>query len=79
MTQGGEQDCGVLRRSSWGTASVRHLLAYFLTRQGRHEAASPQFRPVDGYVDALPWRYWNDPAAVYCLWRDRAVKGARRS
>ena len=59
------------------TASVRHLLAYFLTRQGRHEAALLQFRLVDGYVDALPWRYWEDPAAVYCLWRDRAVKGAR--
>lgn len=61
------------------TASVRHLLAYFLTRQGRHEAALQQFRLVDGYVDALPWRYWEDPAAVYCLWRNRAVKGVRRS
>ncbi|MFC8389775.1 hypothetical protein [Streptomyces sp. NPDC057238] len=61
-----------------GRASVRHLLAYFLTRQGRHDAALLQFQLVDGYVDALPWRYWNDPAAVYCLWRNRAVKGARR-
>ncbi|WP_030856164.1 hypothetical protein [Streptomyces sp. NRRL S-37] len=47
-----------------GAASVRHLPAYFLTRQGRHEAALLQFRLVDGYVDALPWRYWEDPAAV---------------
>ncbi|MGC0373537.1 hypothetical protein [Streptomyces sp. SAI-229] len=61
-----------------GAAPVRHLPAYFLTRQGRHEAALPRFRLVDGYVDALPWRDWDDPAAVYCLWRDRAVKGARR-
>ncbi|MEU7468675.1 hypothetical protein AB0A94_08970 [Streptomyces sp. NPDC044984] len=60
------------------TAAVRHLLAYFLTRQGRHEAALLQFRLVDGYVGALPWRYWEDPAAVYCLWRNRAVKGVRR-
>ncbi|MFI8307860.1 hypothetical protein ACIF80_31465 [Streptomyces sp. NPDC085927] len=61
-----------------GTAAVRHLLAYFLTRQGRHDAALEQFRLVDGYVDALPWRYWDDPAAVYCLWRDRAISGASR-
>ncbi|MFE9773659.1 hypothetical protein ACFYOV_18715 [Streptomyces sp. NPDC005931] len=60
-------------------AAVRHLLAYFLTRQNRCGAALEQFRLVDGHVDALPWRYWNDPAAVYCLWRDRAVKGARRT
>ncbi|PWI10865.1 hypothetical protein DIZ27_08280 [Streptomyces sp. NWU339] len=57
-------------------AAVRHLLAYFLTRQSRHHAALEQFRLVDGYVNAMPWRYWDDPAAVYCLWRNRAVKGA---
>ncbi|MFI8191528.1 hypothetical protein ACIF8T_22365 [Streptomyces sp. NPDC085946] len=60
------------------TARVRHLLAYFLTRQGRHDAALEQFRLVDGYVDALPWRYWSDPAAAYCRWRDRAVRGSGR-
>ncbi|MCX2926110.1 hypothetical protein [Streptomyces sp. NEAU-W12] len=59
-------------------ASVRHLLAYFLTRQRRHDEALQQFRLVDGYVNAAPWRYYDDPAAVYCLWRNRAVKGARR-
>ncbi|MFC8423478.1 hypothetical protein ACFUN7_21850 [Streptomyces sp. NPDC057236] len=47
-----------------GTASVRRPPAYFPTRQGRHEAALRQFRLVDGYVDILPWRYWDDPAAV---------------
>ncbi|QES46609.1 hypothetical protein DEJ50_00840 [Streptomyces venezuelae] len=60
------------------TADVRHLLAYFLTRQNRHAAALAQFRLVDGYVDALPWRYWSDPAAAYCRWRERAARGARR-
>lgn len=59
-------------------AEARHLLAYFLTRQGRHEAALEQFRLVDGYVDALPWNYYNDPAGSYCHWRDKAVRGARR-
>ncbi|MEV8592808.1 hypothetical protein [Streptomyces sp. NPDC052012] len=59
------------------TAAVRHLPAYFLARQGRHEAALLQFRLVDGCVGALPWRNWEDPVAVYCLWRNRAVKGVR--
>ncbi|WP_261675953.1 hypothetical protein [Streptomyces lusitanus] len=57
--------------------AVRHLLAYFLTRQNRCAEALQQFRLVDGYVNALPWRYYDDPAAVYCLWRDRAVAGVR--
>ncbi|MFD6966911.1 hypothetical protein [Streptomyces sp. NPDC059979] len=59
-------------------AEVRHLLAYFLTRQKRYDAALAQFRLVDGYVDALPWRYWSDPAEAYCHWRDRAAHRARR-
>lgn len=60
------------------TAEVRHLLAYFLVRQKRHDAALAQFRLVDGHVDALPWRYWSDPAAAFCHWRDRAAHRARR-
>ncbi|MER7829194.1 hypothetical protein [Streptomyces sp. NPDC095602] len=56
---------------------ARHCLAYFLTRQGRFEAALEQFRLVDGYVAAFPWTYYGDPAAVYCHWRDKAVRGAR--
>ncbi|MFB6553952.1 hypothetical protein [Streptomyces sp. NPDC056405] len=36
---------------------VRHLLAYFLYRQGRYRAAREQFRHVDGFTEALPWRY----------------------
>ncbi|MFI1417714.1 hypothetical protein ACH4VX_06925 [Streptomyces sp. NPDC020731] len=47
--------------------------------EGRFDAALEQFRLVDGYVDAFPWRYWDDPAAVYCLLRDRAVRSAGRS
>ncbi|MFE0538315.1 hypothetical protein ACFW20_30275 [Streptomyces nigra] len=36
---------------------VRHLLAYFLYRQGRYRAAREQFRQVDGFTEALLWRY----------------------
>ncbi|MFD5236779.1 hypothetical protein [Streptomyces tendae] len=36
---------------------VRHLLGYFLYRQGRYRAAREQFRHVDGFTEALPWRY----------------------
>ncbi|MEV8591100.1 hypothetical protein AB0424_29585 [Streptomyces sp. NPDC051180] len=59
-------------------APTRHLLAYFLTEQGRHAEAVQQFRLVDGYVNAMPWRYFDDPAAAFCRWRDRAVRGGRR-
>ncbi|MER7816168.1 hypothetical protein [Streptomyces sp. NPDC096153] len=45
---------------------------------GRYDAGLEQFRIVDGYVDALPWRYRTDPAGVCGDWRDRAVRGARR-
>ncbi|MFI5802591.1 hypothetical protein [Streptomyces sp. NPDC051561] len=59
-------------------ASARHLLAYFLVRQRRYEAALEQFRLVDGYVDAAPWRYFGDPAGIYCATREVAVKGAAK-
>ncbi|MEW1684730.1 hypothetical protein [Streptomyces sp. NPDC093594] len=36
---------------------ARHLLGYFLFRQGRYRAAREQFRHVDGFTEALPWRY----------------------
>ncbi|MEV5868171.1 hypothetical protein [Streptomyces tendae] len=38
-------------------AEVRHLLGYFLYLQGRYRAAREQFRHVDGFTEALPWRY----------------------
>ncbi|WP_424216391.1 hypothetical protein ACN20G_30100 (plasmid) [Streptomyces sp. BI20] len=61
-----------------GTASMHHLLAYFLTRQGRYEEAVAHFRRVDGFVAAAPWTSWTDPAAAYCHWREKAVRGAGR-
>ncbi|MGZ9930727.1 hypothetical protein ACXNSR_12600 [Streptomyces sp. NC-S4] len=55
---------------------ARHLLAYFLVRQRRYRAALEQFRQVDGYVDAIPWRYWSGGKISYRLHRARAVWGA---
>ncbi|MGW0579834.1 hypothetical protein ACWD25_28580, partial [Streptomyces sp. NPDC002920] len=57
-------------------SEVRHLLAYYLALQDRDEAAVEQFRLVDGYVGALPWRYRGNPAASYCRMRDLSVKHA---
>lgn len=57
-------------------AEVRHLLAYFLAKAGRHEAALIQFRLVDGHVGAVPWRYYKHPAKAFCAVRDKALKGA---
>ncbi|MEV6669722.1 hypothetical protein [Streptomyces sp. NPDC051162] len=59
-------------------AEVRHLLAYFLTRAGRFQAALDQFRQVDGHVEAAPWRYYGAPEQVFCSLRDVALKGALR-
>ncbi|MGW6095048.1 hypothetical protein ACWFRK_11875 [Streptomyces sp. NPDC055157] len=44
---------------------VRHLLAYFLYRQGRYRAAREQFRRVDGFTEALPWRYSSAKSLYY--------------
>ncbi|WP_381554195.1 hypothetical protein [Streptomyces eurythermus] len=52
---------------------LRHLLAYYLHLQGRNEAALEQFRLVDGYVHALPWRHDSDMAGYYCRVRNTAV------
>ncbi|MFG2180512.1 hypothetical protein ACGFLS_17530 [Streptomyces abikoensis] len=60
-------------------AGARHLLAYFLTRQGRHEAAVAQFRVIDGYVGAFPWTYSTDPAEFFCAVRTQALAGAATS
>lgn len=59
--------------------SARHFAAYFLVRQRRYEAALEQFRLVDGYVGASPWRYYNDSAGFYCATREVAVKGAAKA
>ncbi|MFE4170874.1 hypothetical protein ACFRR7_02300 [Streptomyces sp. NPDC056909] len=55
---------------------LRHLLAYFLVKQRRYEAAVEQFRLVDGYVDALPWRYYNSKE-LYAAHREEAVRKSR--
>ncbi|MFF5469220.1 hypothetical protein [Streptomyces achromogenes] len=52
---------------------LRHLLAYYLHLQGRNEAALEQFRLVDGYVNALPWRHDSDMAGYYCRVRNTTV------
>lgn len=53
---------------------LRHLLAFYLHLQDRNEAALEQFKLVDGYVDALPWRYRNDKAGYYCQVRDAVAQ-----
>ncbi|MFJ7999850.1 hypothetical protein ACIQ7D_22365 [Streptomyces sp. NPDC096310] len=55
---------------------LRHLLAHFLSEQGRYEAALEQFRLVDGYVGALPWRYYEDTRRAYMAAREKAVRKA---
>ncbi|MEU5538063.1 hypothetical protein [Streptomyces sp. NPDC020362] len=58
-----------------GLAQLRHLLAFYLHLQDRHEAALEQFKLVDGYVDALPWSYRGDEsAAYYCRVRNETVQ-----
>ncbi|PWK73490.1 hypothetical protein BCL76_102516 [Streptomyces sp. CG 926] len=59
-----------------GLPVARHLLAYFLVRQHRYRAALEQFRHVDGYTDAMPWRYRPWGKLSYRLHRARAVWGA---
>ncbi|GLF94314.1 hypothetical protein [Streptomyces yaizuensis] len=54
-------------------AEARHVLAYFLVRQGRAAPALEQFRRVDGHVGAFPWTESSDPAAAYCAFRDMAI------
>lgn len=56
---------------------LRHLLAYYLSLQDRDDAALEQFRLVDGYVNALPWRYQGDGeamAAHYCRIRNSSAQ-----
>ncbi|UUU24603.1 hypothetical protein [Streptomyces sp. DSM 40750] len=56
---------------------LRHLLAYYLSLQDRDDAALEQFKLVDGYVNALPWRYQGDDeamAAFYCRIRNSSAQ-----
>ncbi|MFF3848250.1 hypothetical protein [Streptomyces sp. NPDC002328] len=55
---------------------VRHLLAYFLYRQGRYGAALEQFRHVDGFTEALPWRYLSVKPLYYRAVRTKTARKA---
>ncbi|MFF7590483.1 hypothetical protein ACFZCK_23650 [Kitasatospora purpeofusca] len=59
-------------------AEIRHLLAWCYTMTDRPAEALGQFRVVDGYVDALPWRYSEDPASYYCHIRAVAARFAAK-
>jgi len=65
--------CAAVDPDRPGLAQLRHLLAYHLHLQDRHEAALEQFLLVDGHVDALPWSYRSDPAQYYCRVRNETV------
>ncbi|MCZ4100417.1 hypothetical protein C8250_026720 [Streptomyces sp. So13.3] len=55
---------------------ARHLLAFFLYQQGRFQESAEQFRLVDGWIDALPWRYQVDPAEFFVATRNKAIRKA---
>lgn len=79
LTEAALADVAAARPDHPRVAEVRHLLAYCLAKQGRHEAALEQFRLVDGYVQALPWRSYSNPAEVYCAVRGVALQGVAAS
>ncbi|WP_037841897.1 hypothetical protein [Streptomyces sp. NRRL F-5126] len=54
---------------------LRHLLAYFLYKQDRFDAALEQFRHIDGYVNALPWSYYTRQD-LYMRARETTVRNA---
>ncbi|MBO1334722.1 hypothetical protein [Streptomyces sp. VRA16 Mangrove soil] len=56
---------------------ARHMLAYALHLQGRHDAALEQFRLVDGHAGSLPWSVYPDPAHEFVRARDRSAVRAR--
>ncbi|NEA58383.1 DUF4034 domain-containing protein [Streptomyces sp. SID13666] len=56
---------------------ARHLLAYFLYKQNRYQEAVVEFRLVDGWVDAYPWRNHPDPAKFYCAIRNLSFARAK--
>ncbi|MFF3249119.1 hypothetical protein ACFYWY_36570 [Streptomyces sp. NPDC002870] len=55
---------------------VHHMVAYCLTKQGRHREALRHFRAVDGWVEALPWRYHSNQRLAYRGVRTAAARGA---
>ncbi|THV31296.1 hypothetical protein [Glycomyces paridis] len=57
---------------------VRHLLAYFLNRLGRHREAAEQFKAIDGHIGALPWTYCPNPPQEYGWYRRDSVRRSGR-
>ncbi|MFZ3472515.1 hypothetical protein ACODT3_13785 [Streptomyces sp. 4.24] len=53
---------------------MRHLLAWLLWWQDRDAEAVEQFRHIDGYIGALPWRYAGSPKGRYLNARNWAVR-----
>ncbi|MFC3495028.1 hypothetical protein [Glycomyces rhizosphaerae] len=66
----GEVDSHIVRQ-------VRHVLAYFLNRLGRHGEAAEQFRAVDGYILTLPWSYYPNAVQEYGWYRRDSVRRQR--
>jgi hypothetical protein len=58
---------------------VRHLLAFFLNRLGRHDEAVEQFRIIDGHIGTLPWGYFPNEVQEYGWFRRDSFKRRRRS
>nr|WTB34490.1 hypothetical protein OG781_37810 [Streptomyces sp. NBC_00830] len=56
--------------------AARHLLVWFLRAQRRTVEAAEQLRLVDGFIGALPWRYYLDPVAFYGSVRQNLVLAA---
>ncbi|MEV0537649.1 hypothetical protein [Kitasatospora sp. NPDC050463] len=59
-------------------AEIRHLLAWCYVITDRPVEAMAQFTLVDGHVNALPWRYSEDPAGYYCHIRAATAFAADR-
>jgi hypothetical protein len=58
---------------------LRHLLAYYLFRNGRPAEALTQFRLTDGWIGALPWSYSSAPQKAYARIRHDAFTATRPS
>ncbi|MET9401754.1 hypothetical protein [Kitasatospora sp. NPDC002965] len=59
-------------------AEIRHLLAWCYVMTERPVEAMAQFQLVDGYVNALPWRYAEDSAGYFCYTRAATAFAAER-
>ncbi|MGW0120712.1 hypothetical protein [Streptomyces sp. NPDC003327] len=55
---------------------VQHMVAHCLHQQGRHREALRYFHAVDGWVDAVPWRYHRRTRLAYRGARTAAARAA---